>query len=154
MVDSRNKGYRAEAQLKKFLTHNTKEKWERIPASGALSAVHGLKGDLYIPNKDNAYCVEVKSYKESAINHNLVAGVGKPLVDWIEQSLRQGKQVDKKPLLIFKHDRSKWFVCDWVEPANLGRWMVYNYDPEELPVYIALLTDWLEEEDIKWVKNS
>ena len=72
MVDSRAKGARAESALKKVLVEKTKLKWERIPASGALSEVHQLKGDLYVPGEKNLYCVEVKSYKESAINHLLL----------------------------------------------------------------------------------
>jgi hypothetical protein len=154
MVDSRAKGARAEAALKKVLVGATGEQWERIPASGALDAVHGLKGDLYIPNKDNKYCVEAKSFKDSAINHNLVSGVGKPLLEWVEQAIRQGKQVNKKPLLMFKHDRSKWFVCFWDEPEHLEKYILYQYDSEELPVYLALLSNWLKQEDITWVKNS
>lgn len=151
MVDSRAKGARAEAQLKKMLIEATGLDWQRIPSSGALDAVHGLKGDLYVVGVNNAYCVEVKSYKESAINHNLVSGVGKPLRDWIEQTIRQGEQVSKKPILFFKHDKSKWFICSWDEPANVEVWITYQYDPEELPVYLADAAKWLKEETIKWI---
>lgn len=151
MVDSRQKGYRAETQCKELLTKITGLNWQRIPASGALSEVHGLKGDLYIPGENNKYCVEVKSYKESAINHLLVSGAGKPLLDWIEQAIRQGEQVNKKPLLIFKHDRSPFYICSWQEPANLSRWLVYQYSTEELPVYITKLDDWLKEEEIEFI---
>ena len=151
MVDSRQKGYRAETQCKEILTKFTKLNWQRIPASGALSEVHQLKGDLYVPSKDNKYCVEVKSYKDSAINHLLVSGAGKPLIEWIEQTLRQAEQVDKKPLLIFKHDRSPFYVCSWDEPAYLDRWLVYQYSNEELPVYIAKLEEWLKHEKIEFI---
>lgn len=153
MVDSRAKGYRAETQLKELLTKETKHKWERIPASGALSEVHKLKGDLYIPGENNNYCVEVKSYKDSAINHLLLSGVGKPLLEWINQAVRQGEQVQKRPLLFFKHDRSKWFVCSWEEPANLGKFIRYQYDMEEPAVFLAMASDWLNEEDIEWVTS-
>lgn len=151
MVDSRQKGSRAETKCKEILVKHTKLNWQRIPASGALSEVHGLKGDLYIPGEKNKYCVEVKSYKESAINHLLISGVGKPLLEWIEQAIRQGIQVDKTPLLIFKHDRSKFYICSWDEPANVEVYLKYQYDPEELPVYIAMLEDWLINEEIEFI---
>lgn len=150
MVDSRAKGYRAETQMKELLIKHTGLTWERIPASGALSEVHLLKGDLYIPGKDNLYCVEVKSYKDPAINHLLLSGVGKPLIEWIEQAVRQGEQVEKRPILFFKHDRSKWFVCSWEEPASLSKYIRYQYDIEEPAVFLALASDWLESEEIKW----
>jgi len=151
LVDSRQKGARAESKGKEILTKHTGLNWQRIPASGALDEVHGLKGDLYIPNENNKYCVEVKSYKESAINHLLVSGVGKPLTEWIEQAIRQGIQVNKKPLLIFKHDRSKFYICSWDEPANIEIYLMYQYDAEELPVYIAMLEDWLKMEKIEFI---
>ena len=151
MVDSRAKGARAESQMKGLLISKTKLGWERIPASGALSEVHGLKGDLYVPGEKNLYCVEVKSYKESAINHNLVIGVGKPLLEWMQQSIRQAEQVSKKPILFFKHDRSKWFVCSWEEPEAVDRWLVYQYDLAEDPVYIMGAEDWLNLEETKWI---
>ena len=151
MVDSRDKGTRAENGAKVVLKKYTGLNWQRIPASGALDAVHGLKGDLYVPNADNTYCVEVKSYKESAINHLLISGVGKPLIEWIEQTIRQGFQVNKKPLLIFKHDRSKFYVCSWDEPGNIEVYIKYQYDAEELPVYIAMLEDWLKHEKVDFI---
>lgn len=151
MVDSRAKGSRAESKAKDILTSHTGLNWQRIPASGALDAIHGLKGDIYIPDESNKYCVEVKSYKDSAINHLLISGVGKPLVEWIEQAIRQGMQVNKKPLLIFKHDRSKFYICSWEEPANVEVYIKYQYDAEELPVYIAMLEDWLKNETIEFI---
>jgi len=151
MVDSRAKGYRAESKAKEILSEVTGLNWQRIPASGALSEVHGLKGDLYIPGEKNKYCVEVKSYKESAINHLLVGGVGKPLIEWIQQAIRQAKQVDKEPLLIFKHDRSIFFMCCWKEPANIEIYLKYQYDCEELPVYITKLSDWLDYEKVEFI---
>jgi len=151
MVDSRAKGARAESKAKEILTKHTGLNWQRIPASGALDAVHGLKGDLYIPDESNKYCIEVKSYKESAINHLLVSGAGLPLRDWMVQAIRQGIQVNKKPLLIFKHDRSKFYICSWEEPANLEVYLMYFYDGEELPVYIALLEEWLIHEKVEFI---
>lgn len=49
MVDSRQKGARAETDAKNILKMYTKLNWQRVPGSGALGAQHKLKGDLYIP---------------------------------------------------------------------------------------------------------
>jgi Holliday junction resolvase len=60
MVDSRMKGQRGEYLVRDMLREATGLSFERVPASGALSY---LKGDLYIPDAKNAYCIEVKNYE-------------------------------------------------------------------------------------------
>ena len=62
MVDPRAKGATAETKARDELRKLTKLKWERVPGSGALDEKHGLKGDLYVPNEKNLFCVEVKHY--------------------------------------------------------------------------------------------
>ena len=62
MVDSRAKGARGEYLVRDMLREATGYKFERVPASGALEY---LKGDLYVPNAANKYCIEVKNYSES-----------------------------------------------------------------------------------------
>lgn len=138
-VDSRAKGARAEALVKKKLIELTGLKWERIPASGGLSEVHGLKGDLYVPQEGNLFCTEVKAYKDDHINSGLLTHKTPQIVEWLNQTNRQAKQVNKRPLLIFKHDRSKIFVCFQDEPIEEYRYLYYS----EEGVYIALLEDWL-----------
>ena len=111
MPDSRAKGRTAELKGRDELRKLTGLTWERIPASGALDAKHGLKGDLYIPLKDNRYCVEVKHYKDDHLTSKLLTGKNPQLIEWWNQTNRQAKQVNKEPLLLFKYDRSKWFVA-------------------------------------------
>ena len=53
MVDSRQKGARAEAAAKGLLIKHSGLDWQRTPGSGALHAAHKLKGDLYIPDCKN-----------------------------------------------------------------------------------------------------
>ena len=65
MVDPRAKGARAEAVIRDELRRLTGHKWERTPGSGTLNEKHGLKGDLYIPNEKNIFCVEAKHYAEA-----------------------------------------------------------------------------------------
>ena len=111
MVDSRAKGSTAELKARDVLRKLTGLKWQRIPASGALDPIHGLKGDLYVPNKDNKFCVEVKHYKDDHLTSKVLTAKNPQLIEWWKQALRQGEQVDKQPMLIFKFDRSKWFIA-------------------------------------------
>lgn len=147
MVDSRQKGARAEAAAKKILIDYTGLNWQRVPASGALGAEHGLKGDLYIAKSNNNYCVEVKHYKDDQVSTKLLTSAKPTIYEWWEQTVRQGKQIDAKPLLIFKHDRSKFFVSTFKEPASIDYEYMYF---SEHSIYVAKLEDWLKYEDIVW----
>ena len=73
-VDSREKGKRAEYQVRDILRERTGLEWERVPGSGAFGQSHGLKGDIYLPpqtGKISKYCFEVKHYKDDNISSNL-----------------------------------------------------------------------------------
>lgn len=147
MVDSRQKGARAESQAKEKLIEYTGLNWQRVPASGALGAEHGLKGDLYIAKSPNNYCVEVKHYKDDQVSTKLLTSVKPIIYEWWSQTLRQAEQVDGEPLLIFKHDRSKFFVCTNEEPVSIDYEYIFL---SEYGIYIALLEDWLKHEDPIW----
>ena len=54
--------------MRDMLRESTGLKFERVPASGALEY---LKGDLYVPNQRNHFCIEVKNYKESALTDKI-----------------------------------------------------------------------------------
>lgn len=143
-IDSRVKGATAERQARDQLKALTGLTWERVPASGALNAVHGLKGDLYVPKEHNQYCVEVKHYAEPQFNHTLLTGTNPMLFKWWDQTEREAKQVKALPLLLFKHNRSKWFcafkgyVSDELDHivVDVG---AYNFN-------IALLHEWVKKE--------
>ena len=111
MVDSRLKGARAETVVRDKLREQTKLNWERVPSSGALDPKHGLKGDLYVPNEKNLFVTEVKHYKDDHLTSSILTAIDPQLLVWWEQAKRQGTQVVKTPLLIFKHDRSKVFCA-------------------------------------------
>lgn len=119
MVDSRQKGARAEAALVKLLKQDTGYNWKRVPGSGALHQDHGLKGDVYVPNEKNYWACEVKHYKDSQLTSKVLTDKDPMLFQWWEQAIRQGKQTDKKPILFFKHDRSKWFVMLLLEDTPI-----------------------------------
>ena len=159
MIDSRAKGYRAEIAARDELRTLTGLGWERTPASGALDAKHGMKGDVYIPSADNRFSVEVKSYKETVLNHLLLSGKTPKFKEFWDQTIRQAAQTEKEPLLLFKHDRSKFYVAfksslslngesDESENSDY-RWIYYSH----CHCYIALLKDVIKNENIKWVNK-
>lgn len=137
---SKDKGTRAENALKTILKNRTGLGWERTPLSGALDAKHLLKGDLYIPGEKNKYCIEVKHYAESAINHLLLSGVNPQLIKWWEQAEREARENKAEPLLIFKHDRSKWYMA--IEDCGLLDRSMHLYC-ENYVIDICMLEDWL-----------
>lgn len=147
MVDSRQKGARAEAAAKEILKRHTGLNWQRVPASGALGPEHGMKGDLYVAKSNNRFAVEVKHYKDDQVSTKLLTSAKPMIYEWWTQAERQGKQVGAEPLLIFKHDRSKFFVATTTEPASIDYEYMYF---SEFSLYIAKLEDWLKYEDITW----
>jgi len=149
MVDSREKGARAETLARDALRKLSKLQWERTPGSGALDPKHLLKGDLYIPGAKNLYVVEVKHYAEDHLTSALLTHKKPQFFEWWEQAVRQGKQVKQKPLLIFKFDRSKLFVGYEDVPSGVYNYMFVNAHGYE--VYISLLEDWYENEQPKFI---
>ena len=145
MVDSRQKGARAEAEIVKKLTEYTGLAFKRIPMSGALDASHGLKGDVYIPNSLNIYCIEVKHYKDDHFTSKVLTDKKAQIIEWWEQTIRESAQISRKPLLIYKFDRSKIFVAFKDMPkSNDYRWVFFNIDGHEF--YSAKLEDWIDYE--------
>lgn len=150
MVDVRAKGAKAETDAKTILKKHTGLGWERTPGSGALDPKHMLKGDLYLPNKDNLYAIEVKWYESDHLTSQLLTSKNPQLMQFWEQTVRQGIQVGKKPLLIFKHNRSKMFVC--FEDLPTAEYRKMFVEVMEHSFYVAVLEDWLLYEQPKFIK--
>ncbi len=153
VVDVRAKGAKCETDVRDVLRKATGLGWERTPGSGALDPKHLLKGDLYIPGEANIFCVECKHYAEDHINSSILTGKSPQLIEWWEQSVRQGIQVNRKPLLIFKFNRSKMFVAHKDMPSfsdNNYRTLILVACGHEF--YISLLSDWLTHENPKFIK--
>lgn len=148
MVDSRQKGARAETLIKNELVKLTGHAFQRVPGSGALDPVHGLKGDLYIPNEKNLYAIEVKHYAEDHLTSKLLTSTNPQLQQFWEQTLREAKQTNKKPLLIFKFDRSKIFVAFADLPTVEYNTVYVLINGHEF--YIAILEDWIKHEKPKF----
>ena len=151
MVDVRQKGATAETKARDELRKLTGLKWERVPGSGALDPKHLLKGDLYVPGEGNLYSVEVKHYKECHIDHSLISGKSPQIIEWWEQAVRQGVQVGKEPLLIFKHDRSKFYAAFNSIPTAEYPYIFVNKDGHSF--YISLLDDYIVNDQPKFIKG-
>lgn len=148
MVTSNEKGARAETQIRDKLRTLTGIQWERVPSSGALDPKHGLKGDLYVPGEKNYYCVEVKHYKDDHFTSKVLTDKNPQLFEWWEQAVRQGKQVNKLPLLIFKHDRSKIFCAYQELPTEIPFVWISR---DGVNMNISLLEDFVTKEKPKFI---
>lgn len=148
-VDPRAKGARAETTIRDQLRKLTNLQWERVPSSGALDPKHGLKGDLYVPGEKNLYSVEVKHYEEDHLTSAILTGKSPQFFEWWAQAVRQGAQVKKTPLLIFKHDRSKVFCAFEDMPSSEYRYFFINALGYE--VYVSLLDDFVIHEAPKFI---
>jgi len=148
-VDPRAKGARAETVVKDALKLATGLKWERVPGSGALNEKHGLKGDLYVPNEKNLWCVECKHYAEDHLDSRILTSKDPQLIKFWKQAVRQAEQVSKEPLLIFKFDRSKLFVAFKDIPSCTYSHVFISVQGYEF--YVSLLDDWLINEAPKFI---
>ncbi len=147
MVDSRAKGARGEYLVRDMLREATGLKFERVPASGALEY---LKGDLYVPNQRNFYCIEVKNYKDSPLTDKIfTARKTNNLIKWWRKIVIQAEGGDQKPLLFFKYDRSKVFVVTAEKPTQSDEYLYVGF----LDCYILLAEDWLETEQVEFISG-
>jgi len=148
---SRNKGARAETKAKEILNEYLGEElFQRTPSSGALDARYLMKGDLFIPGEKNLYTIEVKSYKDSAISH-LMLGKAPKIIEWAEQTERQAHQNrDNIPLLLFKHDRSKFYCASWVINGE-AKYPNLHYTYEGYRLQVSLLSDFLTHEQPEFI---
>ena len=136
MVDPRAKGAEGERQVRDLLKGHTGLAFERVPMSGALDY---LKGDIFIPNTHNNYCIEVKFYKDSHFNDKIISTTSNLFIKWWEQTVEQAKKAGAKPALFFKYNRSKIFVAQRDEPENGLNYMYVSH----LGCYVSLAHEWI-----------
>lgn len=146
MVTSNQKGARGETVIRDKLRLLTGLQFERVPSSGALDPKHGLKGDLYIPNEKNLFAIECKNYEEDHLTSKVLSSVNSQLHQFWEQAVRQGIQVSKKPLLLFKFARSKIFVAYADIPDAVEHIYISKGD-----FYISLMEDWIINEKPRFI---
>lgn len=148
-VDSREKGKRAEYQIRDTLRKYTGLEWERVPGSGAFGQSHSLKGDVYLPpsiGKMSKYCFEIKHYAEEKLNSNIFNVGESQLEKWWTQAAREGEQMNMRPALIFKKDRGQWLIAlDSADPLTdvLMERTHMVVHKREMEVVIGLFEPWL-----------
>ena len=137
MVDPRAKGAEGERQVRDLLRKHTKLDFQRVPMSGALDY---MKGDIFLPNMHNNYCIEVKFYKDSHFNDKILTALkSNVFIRWWDQTIEQAKKAGAKPALFFKYNRSKIFVAQRDEPENGLNYMYVSH----LGCYVSLAHEWL-----------
>jgi hypothetical protein len=123
---SKAKGSAFELKIAKLLTEEFGKEFRRTPLSGALE---WMKGDLIVID-DTAWfpwTIECKSYAEIDWS-NLLTAKSSDLHTFWQQTLRESKTMQRKPLLIFRANRSKDYVAyddyikvdDYVEINSFG----------------------------------
>lgn len=137
---SKIKGSTYEAKIRDILTKELKIEFKRMPLSGSLEY---LKGDLWTPHDTAAwpYCIECKHYAE--VNWNgLLTAKSSDLLNFWRQAVREAEVMKKKPLVIYRWDRSKDYVC-WNDDININTQI--NYTGFGCEFKMGLLQDWLDE---------
>lgn len=137
---SKIKGSSYEAKIRDILTKELKIEFKRMPLSGSLEY---LKGDLWTPHDTAAwpYCIECKHYAE--VNWNgLLTAKSSDLLNFWRQAVREAEVMKKKPLVIYRWDRSKDYIC-WNDSINLN--IQITYSGFGCNFKMGLLQDWLDE---------
>lgn len=82
------------------------------------------------------FCIECKSYADDQITGNLLYP-GKQVFDqWAEQTFRQAKDMNAKPMLIFKKDRGKPIVAIDFEVGGVQNFMKITRPSGTLYLYL------------------
>lgn len=136
---SKIKGSAYEAKIRDLLNDSFKSiRFERVPLSGSIEY---LKGDIWTPHDTAAWpwCIEAKHYSELEWN-NLLTAKTTDIIRFWEQTLREADVMKKKPLLIFRWNRSKDFVAydDNIDVKSHIAVNTFGYSFK-----IALLSDWI-----------
>jgi hypothetical protein len=132
------KGSAYEAKIALLLSKEFGKEFRRVPLSGAIDY---LKGDIWMPH-DTAwfpYCIECKHYASIEWN-NLLTSKTTDMYSFWAKTVREAGVMRKKPLLIFRWNRSKDFVAfsdeiivdNYIEIKSFGH-----------QFKIALLSEWL-----------
>jgi len=134
------KGSAYEQKIANRLSSEFGVEFRRVPLSGAIDY---LKGDIWTPH-DTAwwpYAVECKHYKDIEWNNLLTSRTTDILQFW-RQAVREAEVMKKKPLLIFRWNRSKDFVA-YSDDLEINFFIhVKSFDCN---FKISILEDWLIE---------
>lgn len=144
---SKLKGSAFETKIKDILTKELNIKFERTPLSGSISY---LRGDLWVPSdtKGFEYVIECKHYSELEFN-NLLTAKSTDVLEFWKQALDEAQTMNKKPIVIFRWNRSKDFIL-WDTDLDLEHQVEYKVFGYRFKM--ALLSDWIEK--FKLIKAS
>ena len=136
---SKAKGSSFEAKIAERFTSEFGKDFKRVPLSGALE---WMKGDI-ICIQDTAwfpYCTECKHYASLDWNSLLTAKSNDMFSFW-KQTQREAEVMKKKPLLVFRWDRSKDYVA-FDDDTEVKSFIMVNSFGHSFK--IALLDDWIQ----------
>jgi Holliday junction resolvase len=140
------KGTRFEYLIRDKLSKKTGVAWDRVPQSGAGT----MKGDLYCKSHHYFYCFECKSFKDSVIQENLLNAKSNNLYSWWSQTVREAREMNRKPALVFKKDRGKHLIAVLeVIPELNSLSLSSNLGEEFVDVHIYLFDEWLEHKKVE-----
>lgn len=140
------KGTRFEYLIRDKLSKKTGVAWDRVPQSGAGT----MKGDLYCKSHHYFYCFECKSFKDSVIQENLLNAKSNNLYSWWSQTVREAREMNRKPALVFKKDRGKHLIAVLeVIPELNSLSLNSNLGEEFVDVHIYLFDEWLEHKKVE-----
>jgi hypothetical protein len=112
-----------------------------------------MKGDLYCVNANYTYCFECKSFADSVIMENLLSAKSNNIYGWWEQCVREAKQMNRVPALVFKKDRGKPLIAVEEEhPINTLK-LTSTLGDEFVDFNIYLFEEWLEVKDAKEISG-
>jgi len=136
---SKIKGSVYEAKIRDLLTKELDIEFKRMPLSGSLEY---LKGDLWTPFDTAAwpYCIECKHYANVTWNNVLTAKTSDLLNFW-RQAEREAEVMKKKPLVIYRWNRSKDYIC-WNDEISLENQI--NIKTFDVEFKMGLLSDWIK----------
>ena len=141
MVNSRQKGHKAELLVANMLTRWTNLPFEQTPGSGSGK----IKGDLWLKHHINAFLIEVKFYKDDAISTKVFTNKSNNFVQWWAKTCQQAEDSELMPLLFFKANHAQFFVATKIKPKNVD-YMHISF----LDAYICLAEKWLVKEKQEW----
>jgi hypothetical protein len=139
------KGSRFEYLIRDMLTEKTGVKWDRVPLSGGGS----MKGDLYCLTNHYYHCFELKSFKDTVIQENLLSAKSNNIFGWWDQCVREAKQMNRVPALVFKKDRGKPLILIEETVPGINSFCL-NSDLGDTPISgsMYLFTEWLDKKEI------
>ncbi len=146
MVNSRQKGAKAELLAADMLRRHTGHIFTQTPGSGSGK----IKGDLHVENKHNLFLIEVKHYKDMGLNQTMFTSKSNVLVGWWKKAILQAQLMKQEPILLIKQNYSNWFVVTTRRPLMTKRYMYINW----LGAYILIAEKWLENETLEFTNGD